>query len=80
MQYTIRGIPAALDLALRERARQTHKTLDETAIEVLAEGVGMTGFDRIRRDLSDVAGTWKREPAVEAALAEQDRIDPDLWR
>ena len=80
MQYTIRGIPPAVDNALRERARATSKSLNEAAIDALSEGSGMSGTPRKRRNLSDVAGTWKSEKAVEAALAAQDRVDEDLWR
>jgi hypothetical protein len=80
MQYTIRGIPPAVDSALRERARATSKSLNEAAIDALSEGSGMSGTPRKRRNLSDVAGTWKSEKAVEAALAAQDRVDEDLWR
>jgi hypothetical protein len=61
MQYTIRGIPPAVDSAL-------------------SEGSGMAGAPRKRRDLGDIAGTWKAEKAVESALAAQDRVDEDLWR
>lgn len=32
------------------------------------------------RDLSDLAGSWRNDPAFEAALAEQDTIDAELWR
>ena len=80
MQYTIRGIPAAVDTALRERARAAGKSLNEAAVEALAEGSGMTGTPRKRRDLGDVAGTWRADKAVESALAAQDRVDEDLWR
>jgi hypothetical protein len=80
MQYTIRGIPAAVDNALRERARVAGKSLNEAAVDALAEGSGMTGNRRKRRDLSDIAKTWKADKAVEAALADQDRVDGDLWR
>jgi len=80
MQYTIRGIPAALDAALRQRARAAGTSLNEAAVEALAEGSGMSGSRRKRRDLSDIAATWKGDKAVEAALAEQDRVDEDLWR
>ena len=38
MQYTIRGVPAAVDNALRARARADGKSLNEAAIEALAEG------------------------------------------
>ena len=80
MQYTIRGIPAALDNALRERARAAGKSLNEAAVDALAEGAGMAGSRRKRRDLADIARTWKAGKAVEAALVDQDRVDEDLWR
>jgi hypothetical protein len=80
MQYTIRGIPEAIDSAVRERAKAEGKSLNEVAVEALADGLGVGEGDVVRRDLSDVAGTWKRDSAVEAALADQDRVDADLWR
>jgi hypothetical protein len=80
MQYTIRGVPLAVDNALRERARVAGKSLNEAAVDALAEGSGMTGSRRKRRDLSDIAKSWKTDKAVEAALADQDRVDQDLWR
>ena len=80
MQYTIRGIPAAIDLAIRERARVAGKSLNEAAVAALADGAGVTGAPRQRRDLGDIAGTWKADKAVDSALAAQDRVDEDLWR
>lgn len=80
MQYTIRGIPAAVDEALRERARAAGKSLNEAAVDALAEGTGTTGSRRKRRSLTDIANSWKADKAVEAALADQDRVDEDLWR
>ena len=80
MQYTVRGIPTALDAALRARARAEGKSLNEAAIDALAEGAGLIGAPRKRRDLGEIAGTWKADKAVEAALAAQDLVDEDLWR
>lgn len=80
MQYTIRGVPAAVDVALRQRARSAGKSLNEAAVEALIDGSGATGVRRRRRDLGAVAGTWKADRAIEAALADQDRIDEDLWK
>ena len=80
MQYTVRGIPPALDAALRDRARVAGKSLNEAAIDALAEGAGMTGSPRKRRNLADIAGTWKADKPFEDALAVQDRIDEDLWK
>ncbi len=80
MQYTIRGIPAAVDNALRERARAAGKSLNEAAVDALTEGAGMARAPRKRRDLSEIAGAWKADKAVESALAAQDHVDEDLWR
>jgi hypothetical protein len=80
MQYTIRGVPPAIDEAVRERAKAEGKSLNEVAVEVLADGLGLGDEDVVRRDLSDVVGTWKRETAVEAALAAQDRVAEGLWK
>ena len=78
MQYTIRGIPAAVDHAIRQRARASGKSLNEAVIDALAEGTGAAGVRRARRDLGDIAGTWRADKAVESALAAQDRVDEDL--
>jgi hypothetical protein len=80
LRYTIRGIPAPVDAAIRRRARAAGKSLNETIIEALAEGVGLTGAPRKRRDLGQFAGSWRGNKDVEAALAEQDRVDEELWR
>jgi hypothetical protein len=80
MQYTIRRIPKAVDDAVRERARVTGKSLNEAAVDALADGAGIKGMPRKRRDLSDIAGTWKTDKTFDAVLADQDRIDKDLWR
>ena len=80
MQYTIRGIPAIVDTAIRARARVAGKSLNEAAVDALAEGAGVTGAQQKRRDLGDIAGTWKADKALESALAAQDRVDGDLWR
>jgi hypothetical protein len=80
MQYTIRGIPSAVDAALRQRARARGKSLNEAAVDALTEGSGMTGKPRKRRDLTDIAGSWKTDKALESALADQDRVDEDMWR
>jgi hypothetical protein len=80
MQYTIRRIPRAVDDAIRERARATGKSLNEAVVDVLADGAGVKGVPSKRRDLSDIAGTWKADKVFDAVLAEQHRIDESVWR
>jgi plasmid stability protein len=79
MQYTIRGIPETLDAALRERARAAGKSLNEVTIEALVEAAGVSA-PRQRRNLDDIAGTWKADKAFDEAIAAQDEIDEDLWK
>lgn len=78
MQYTIRGIPDTLDAALRERARAAGKSLNEVAIEALIKGAGVATTPRQRRNLDDIAGTWKEDKAFDEAIADQRQIDEDL--
>ena len=80
MQYTIRNVPEILDEALRRTARERGKSLNEIAIEALARGTGITQERSRQRDLSDVAGTWRKDIAFDSALAAQDTIDKEMWR
>lgn len=80
MQYSVRGIAPEIDAALRSRAQSEGKSLNAVALEVLAEGVGLGEAAVVRRDLSDVAGSWRRDTRIEKALADQDAIDEALWR
>ena len=43
----------------------------------LKEGARMAGKPRKRRDLADIAGSWKTDKAVESALADQDLAGED---
>ncbi len=80
MQYTIRNIPEALDTALRERAKQEKRSLNEVVIQALVRAMGFTR-DAIRhRDLSDVAGTWREDPAFNQAISDQHSVDEELWK
>ncbi|MCZ6917114.1 MAG: hypothetical protein O7I93_10085 [Gemmatimonadetes bacterium] len=80
MQYTLRNIPTAVDLALRALARRDGKSLNEAAIEALARALGY-GAEPIRfRSLEELTGTWQPDDEFDAALAEQHRIDEFPWR
>ena len=80
MQYTLRNVPEIVDAALRRRAREQGKSLNEVAIETLARGAGVGGGRSRQRDLGDVAGTWRRDHAFDCALAAQDTLDEELWK
>lgn len=80
MQYTIRGIPSALDQALRLRAKQEGKSLNAVAMDALVRGLDLeaTGFPHT--DLDDLIGSWQEDPAFDAAVAEFDKVDEEAWR
>lgn len=80
MQYTIRNVPDALDEALRRTARERGKSLNEVAVEALAKGAGITAELSRQRDLGDIVGTWRKDPAFDSAVATQDTIDEETWR
>lgn len=79
MQYTVRNVPRIVDRALREKARREGKSLNEVVVEALMRALGVEEEVR-HRDLRDIAGTWAADDAIDRALEEQRRIDPDLWR
>jgi len=80
MQYTIRNVPEYLDAALRVKAREQGKSLNEVTVEALARGFGLCDSRVRQRDMSDIAGSWKRDPAFDRAIAEQDTVDEEMWR
>jgi hypothetical protein len=80
MQYTLRNVPASVDALLRRRARAEGKSLNEVALDALVRGVGLGEQPLKQRDLADVAATWRADKASDEALADQRRVDPDLWR
>jgi len=80
MQYTIRKVPGHVDVALRRRAEQQGRSLNDVALEALAQGAGVIGEHAPQRDLQDIAGTWRKDRAFERALAEQDTVDEEMWR
>lgn len=80
VQYTIRNVPKVLDKALRSRAARLSKSLNEVAIEALADGVGISEKLKERRDLDFFFGSWVEDPAVDQALEDQRKIDEEMWR
>jgi len=80
MQYSVRGIPPEVDRALRARAKEQGTSLNEVTLQALAEGIGLGRGEVARRDLTGIAGTWRRDAAVEQAIAAQDEVDEALWK
>jgi hypothetical protein len=79
MQYTIRNIPVELDRALKARAKQLGKSVNEVALDALASSVGQS---LPRRTLRNMPGAWSRAEAarLDEYLEEHRTIDEELWK
>jgi len=78
-QYSIRNLTVPLDQRLRQKARESGKSLNEVVLETLHRGAGLAEETPIYHDLDDLIGKWREDPAFEEALQSQDQIDPKLW-
>lgn len=78
-QYTIRNVSPETDRRLRDMARRQHRSLNETLVDALSRVAG-TAEGAVYRDLDGFFGSWTADPEVDRALAEQRKIDRDLWK
>ena len=77
MQYTIRTVPAAIDRALRQRAREESKSLNLVAVEALARGLELAVKPAEYSDLDALIGSCKEDPAFDRAMAYFERVDAE---
>ncbi len=82
---SLRNLPPELDRIIRARAREREISLNRAVIGLLEEALGLARKRRGARrydDLDSLAGTWSAKEAREfdAALAEQRRVDSEVWR
>ena len=75
----MRGVPPAVDSALRRRAASEKRSLNAVVVEALGRGAGLEGAP-LHDDLDALAGRWEEDPAFDAAIAAQDEIDAGLWQ
>lgn len=78
MQYTLRNVPPAVDGLLREKAERQGRSLNEVALEALRAGSGL-GKEAQYADLDGFLGSWVEDRAVDKALKDQRKVDPELW-
>ena len=79
IQYTLRGIPAEVDQALRKKAREKKVSLNRLLVSELINASGASS-QRTYRSLKQLPGRWKEDPEFDRALADQRQIDWSLWR
>jgi hypothetical protein len=81
---TLRNVPPELEKLIEDEAAESGLSLNRTVIRLLEKGAGVRSGNRgkrVHRDLDHLAGSWSDEQKAEfdRALAEQRRIDPELW-
>ncbi len=81
-QYTVRDVPAEVDIRLREAAALEDVSLNQAALRALARGLGVDGTPVRYRALGDIV---RRAPKTgvkpwRSALSEQDKVNPADWR
>jgi hypothetical protein len=80
-------MPADLEKRVEAMAREENASLAQTVIRLLLRATGLRDpvgpgeEPRRHDDLDALAGTWSAEDAeeFERALAEQRRIEPEIW-
>jgi len=77
VQYTVRGVPSEVDMALRRKAARRKVSLNQVIIEELSEAaLGM----RKRADFSDLVGKWTPDAAFDEIIAAGRQIDRKKWK
>jgi hypothetical protein len=80
---TVRNVPPALAAALEKEKRRRGRSLNQTVIELLAQGLGVHSAGRPSNGLAaQFAGTWSEDEfrEFEAAIAGLEQVDEELWR
>ena len=74
IEYNIHGIPAALDAALRRRARERGASLNQTVIDALTAEVGVAEVGGEPDSGSPADAEAELPPGIE-----QDALDEGIW-
>ena len=79
---TVRNVPEDLERALTEEKQRRGKSLNQTVIDLLKQALGVGPDGKRSNSLGRLAGGWSEDEfrAFESAVAETERIDPELWR
>lgn len=77
---TIRNLPPDLGDALEREKRRRGKSLNQTVIDLLGQGLGAQGVRS--NGLGRLAGGWSEDEFrdFERATAQFEAVDEELWR
>jgi len=76
VQYTVRGVPAEVDRALRDRAERQNISINQVILDELTKAT--VGRKQIA-DFSDLVGKWQPDKSFDEIVQSQRTIDADDW-
>ena len=79
---TLRNVPEEVVNRLSGLARETHQSMNATAVQTLRRCFGLEASPRRKRDLSGLAGSWSQEEFKEFKKATNlfETIDAEMWK
>ena len=82
--FTLRKIPVPVERRLRQLARESHKSINKTALELLSQAVGIGHLEKKTkkyRDVKSVLRQWTAEEYNEFLNNTKifDSIDENMW-
>ncbi len=82
---TLRNLPPQVERHIHQLAAREGLSLNKAVVRLLEEAVGGGARDEAdveHDDLDHLAGSWSEKEAEQfgAALAEQRRVDDEVWR
>jgi len=83
MRYvTIRNLPQEVAEALEREKWQRGKSLNQTAIELLSQALGVARQQGGGNGLAALAGGWTEDQwrSFEESVAPTEQIDEELWQ
>ncbi|MBI5368388.1 MAG: hypothetical protein HZA54_15235 [Planctomycetes bacterium] len=79
---TLRNLSPELERALTRRSRELGASLNRTVTQLLEQALHLQmQTSEVHHDLDALFGCWTRKEAhaFDRALADQRRVDPELW-
>lgn len=79
---TVRNVPEELGRALRKETRKRGTSLNQTVIDLLGHGLGISSSKRHSNGLRRLAGTWSEADHSQfvKALDITEKVDEEIWR
>jgi hypothetical protein len=76
IRYPLRNIPREVDKALRHKARQEGRSLNEVAVEALSRGAGFDAPRSENHNLDFAIASWVEDVEFDKAVEDQRK---DAW-